>query len=240
MFICNLVDKYKLGSIFCYIKVYFYCFKDYFMQENLFWERLVGIFEFLEFDSVMCYSYCLNYVLQVILEFIKKCQFLEIESFVMDKNVMQFYDNVGVCECIFKIFILVVYICLILRVFLLWYIIVLFVFWNMCWWLMIFVIFLSVVVFFYIEEVGVLIEELFFMLDLIFMSDGIVFFVDGFYLVYQELFLLMGSLLMLVCKKFDYVVIIFEGFRFFVFDCFCECDVGEFIVLIRVYLMSLF
>lgn len=49
---------------------------------------------------------------------------------------------------------------------------------------MIFVIFFSSVVLFYIEEVGVLIEEFFWILVLMFISDGICFVLDGFVVVY--------------------------------------------------------
>lgn len=88
----------------------------------------------------------------------------------MDKNIIVFYDNVGVCERIFKIFILFVYMCLIFCMLMFWYLVLLVGFWNMCGWFIIFVLFMSVVVLFYIEEVGVLIEELFWILLLLLIS----------------------------------------------------------------------
>lgn len=237
-FIRNPADKHKLGSILRHIKAYSYCLKDHLTQENLLRERLVGILEPLELDSVMRYSHRPNYVLQVISELIKKCQLSEIESFAMDKNVTQFHDNVGACERIFKTPIPVAYTRLTSRVLSLWHITVPFAFWNMCRWLTIPATFLSAVALFYIEEVGVLIEEPFSMLDLTSMSDGIASSVDGLYLAHQESLLLMGSLPMPACKKPDHVVITFEGSRSFAPDRSRERDVGEFTVLTRVHSMS--
>lgn len=160
----------------------------------------------------------------MISELIKKCQISDLESMGMDKNLTQFHDNVGACERIFKTPIPVAYTRLTSRVLSLWHITVPFALWNLCRWLTIPATFLSGLALFYIEEVGVLIEEPFSMLDLMSMSDGISASVDGLYLAHQEAMMLMlGTLPMPLGKqppppqlqpqRQDHVVITFEGSR---------------------------
>lgn len=74
--------------------------------------------------------------------------------------------------------------------FIFWYLVLFFGFWNICGWFIILVLFMSVVVLFYIEEVGVLIEELFWILFLLLISEGICLVVDGLYVVYKEVLML--------------------------------------------------
>lgn len=175
----------------------------------------------------MVIKYRLNYILQVFLEFVDKCNFLEWEKMVMDENIIIFYDNVGVCEWILKILILLVYMLVMFRFLILWYLVLFFVFWVICYWFIIFVIFLIVMVLFYIEEVGVLIEEFFWILLLLLISDGIVVVLDGLVVVYK-MFLLLWRFYQF---NKDYVVqIMFEILRF---DGFCKsCDVG-YVLLMR-------
>jgi len=152
--------------------------------------------------------------MQVISELVKKCQISDLESIAMDKNLTQLHDNVGACERIFKTPIPVAYTRLTSRVLSLWHITLPFAFWNLCHWLTVPATFLSALALFYIEEVGVLIEEPFCMLDLLSISDEISSSVQGLSLAHRDALSLMGTLPLPACKP-DHVVLTFERSRSF-------------------------
>lgn len=152
------------------------------------------------------------YVLQVISEIINQCQLPNWEKVTIDKNLTQFHDNVGACERIFKTPIPVAYTRLTSRVLLLWHMVLPFALWEGCGWLTIPVTFMSSAALFYIEEVGVLIEEPFWILALSSISAGIVTSLDGLAAAHKEALMLTWSIPLERTSK-DHVVINFDRSR---------------------------
>lgn len=128
---------------------------------------------------------------QVMSEIINQCQLTYWEKMTMDKNVTQFHDNIGSCERLFKTPIPVAYTRLTSRVLMLWHMVLPFALWSACGWLTIPVTCMSSAALFYIEEVGVLIEEPFWILALTSISAGIVSSVDGLSAAHKEAQLLL-------------------------------------------------
>jgi len=93
----------------------------------------------------------------------------------------------------------------------LWHLVLPFALWEECGWLTIPVTFMSSAALFYIEEVGVLIEEPFWILALSSISAGIVTSVDGLVLAHKEALLLTWGLSSERSK--DHVVINFDRSR---------------------------
>jgi putative membrane protein len=154
-------------------------------------EELAGVLEpGRELEAVMRSKHRPNYVLQVISELIAQCQVPDWEKVSMDDNITQFHDSVGTCERLFKTPIPLAYTRLTSRVLSLWHLSLPFALWNSCGWLMIPVTFLSGAALFYIEEVGVLIEEPFWILALSSISHGVCSALDGIAAAHKQAFLL--------------------------------------------------
>nr|PNR63179.1 hypothetical protein PHYPA_001604 [Physcomitrium patens] len=205
-------DLPKLHCLLRHIKAYSYCLKDHLTQDNTLREELAKVLEPTELELVLSSKHRPNYVMQVMSELIKQCKVSEWESMSMDRNLTQFHDNVGACERLFKTPIPVAYTRLTSRVLSLWHISLPFALWNSCHWLTIPATFFSSAALFYIEEVGVLIEEPFWILALMSISDGICSALDGLVAAHQETRLVWGVHPQAVCKK-DHVVITFENSR---------------------------
>ena len=131
---------------------------------------------------------------QVISVLINQCQLQNWEKITMDKNLTQFHDNVGACERLFKTPIPVAYTRLTSRFLTLWHLALPFALWSTCGWLTIPVTAMTAAALFYIEEVGVLIEEPFWILPLTSISGGILSAVDGLTLAHKESSMLMWSI----------------------------------------------
>jgi putative membrane protein len=208
-------DSNKLHALLCYIKAYSFCLKHHLTEGGgcQLRDELVGFLEPEEIESVMSAQNRPIYVLQVVSELINKCQLPNWERVTMDKNLTQFHDNVGACERIFKTPIPVAYTRLTSRVLMLWHIVLPFALWEDCKWLTIPVTFLSSAALFYIEEVGVLIEEPFWILALSSISAGIVTAVDGLAAAHKEALMLTWSGSLDPVPGKDHVVINFDRSR---------------------------
>ena len=154
-------------------------------------EELAGVLEpGRELEGVMRSTHRPNYVLQVISELIEQCEVPDWEKVRMDENITQFHDSVGTCERLFKTPIPLAYTRLTSRVLSLWHLSLPFALWDSCGWLTIPVTFLSGAALFYIEEVGVLIEEPFWILALSSISHGVCSALDGIAAAHKQAFLL--------------------------------------------------
>lgn len=120
-----------------------------------------------------------NYVLQVLSQLLDQCKISEWEKMAMDNNLTTFHDNVGACERILKTPIPVAYTRLTSRFLILWHLVLPFALWETCGWLTIPATFATSAALFYIEQVGVMIEEPFWILPLLSMCTGIVSALDG-------------------------------------------------------------
>ena len=142
-------------------------------------EELVGVLEPQELESVMASAHKPNHVVQIMSELMTHCHISEWDKLNMDDNITQFHDNIGTCERLFKTPIPVAYTCVTSRFLMLWHLTLPFALWDDCHWLTIPVTFSTAAALFYIEEVGVLIEEPFWVLALNSISGGIVSALDG-------------------------------------------------------------
>jgi hypothetical protein len=109
----------------------------------------------------------------VISELINQCEISSYERVAMDLNLTQFHDNVGACERIFKTPIPIAYTRLTSRMLILWHLALPYGLWDSCKWLTAPATFMSSAALFYIEQVGVLIEEPFWVLALDSICGGI-------------------------------------------------------------------
>lgn len=208
-------DAPKLHCLLRHIKAYSFCLKDHLIEdETELRGEISNILEPHELENIMSAKHRPNYVLQVMSEAIAQCQVSEWEQMTMDGNVTTFHDNVGACERIFKTPIPLAYTRLTSRMLTIWHVALPFGLWNTCGWLTIPVSFMSAVALFYIEEVGVLIEEPFWILPLSAISEGICSAVDGLYVAHEEASMLWKSHQILQpANKKDHVIISFEGSR---------------------------
>lgn len=186
-------DLPKLHCLLRHIKAYSFCLKRHLTEESTLREELAGILEPGEVECVLNSQHRPNYVLQVMAEVITKCEVNPWEKIRMDDNLTQFHDNVGACERIFKTPIPLAYTRLTSRVLSLWHLALPVAVWNSCGWLTIPVTFMSSLALFYIEEVGVLVEEPFWILALSSISSGIVGAVDGLCVAHKEASLMWSS-----------------------------------------------
>ncbi len=179
-------DAGKVDCLLRHIKAYSYCLKHHLTQENTLREDLKGVLEHREVEAVMASKHSPNYVLQVISELINQSELSQWEKIRMDENITQFHDNVGACERIFKTPIPISYTRVTSRILLIWHMTLPLALWESCDWLMIPVTFLSALAMFYIEEVGVMIEEPFCILALKAISDGVAESLDGLVCSHRE------------------------------------------------------
>lgn len=142
-------------------------------------EELAGVLEPRELESVMASAHKPNHVVQIMSELMTHCHISGWDKINMDENITQFHDNIGTCERLFKTPIPVAYTCVTSRFLMLWHLTLPFALWEDCHWLTIPVTFATAAALFYIEEVGVLIEEPFWVLALNSISNGIVAALDG-------------------------------------------------------------
>jgi putative membrane protein len=142
-------------------------------------EELAGVLEPRELESVMASAHKPNHVVQIMSELMTHCHISGWDKINMDDNITQFHDNIGTCERLFKTPIPVAYTCVTSRFLMLWHLTLPFALWEDCHWLTIPVTFATAAALFYIEEVGVLIEEPFWVLALNSISNGIVAALDG-------------------------------------------------------------
>jgi len=132
--------------------------------------------------------------MQVISEIINKCRVGEYERVAMDTNLTQFHDNVGACERIFKTPIPVAYTRLTSRVLMFWHLALPYGLWETCRWLTIPATFMSAAALFYIEQVGVMIEEPFWILPLDNICSGIAAAIDGLSVAHEEALVMVWGL----------------------------------------------
>jgi len=205
-------DAPKLHCLLRHIKAYSFCLKNHLIEDNSALRgELTGILEPSELESVLSSTHRPNYVLQVMSELISQCQISQWEQITMDDNVTTFHDNVGACERIFKTPIPLAYTRLTSRMLTFWHLALPFGLWNTCGWLTVPASFMSAMALFYIEEVGVLIEEPFWILPLSSISEGICSAIDGLCVAHKE-----ASMLWSIHQppnKNDHVIISFEGPR---------------------------
>lgn len=117
--------------------------------------------------------------LQVITEVLVRCRISVWERLAMDKCVADFQTITGACERIFNTPIPVSLTRMTSRILTLWHLGLPFGLWSFCGWLTIPITFMSATGFFYIEEVGVMIEEPFWVLALAALSDAMKAAVEG-------------------------------------------------------------
>lgn len=172
-------DAYKLSCLLRHIKAYPFSLKDHLTEDFILKDELDQILEPQELEALMATKHRPNYILQVLSELVDKCNLSEWEKMAMDENITTFHDNVGACERILKTPIPLAYTLVTSRFLILWHLVLPFALWATCHWLTIPVTFLTATALFYIEEVGVLIEEPFWILPLLSISDGIVAALDG-------------------------------------------------------------
>lgn len=172
-------DVSKLSCLLRHIKAYPFCLKDHLTEQTGLRSELEGILESAELDALFTSQHKPNYVVQIISELVDRCSITEWEKIAMDENLTTFHDNVGACERILKTPIPVAYTLVTSRFLILWHLALPFALWEECGWLTIPATFLIAMALFYIEEVGVLIEEPFWSLPLGSICDGIVAAVDG-------------------------------------------------------------
>lgn len=209
-------DAPKLHCLLRHIKAFSFCLKDHLIEdETELRGEIADILDSTELENIMSAKHRPNYVLQVMSEAIAQCQISEWEQITMDANVTTFHDNVGACERIFKTPIPLAYTRLTSRMLTIWHVALPFGLWNTCGWLTIPVSFMSAVALFYIEEVGVFIEEPFWILPLSSISQGICSAVDGLYVAHEEASMLWKTQQQPAPanKKADHVIISFEGSR---------------------------
>lgn len=207
----NPGDKPKLQCLLRHVKVFGFCLKDHLTEGAELRDEVERVLEMEEVDGVMSAQNKPIYVLQVISEIISQCQLPNWERITMDKNLTQFHDNVGACERIFKTPIPVAYTRLTSRVLMLWHMVLPFALWEECGWLTIPVTFMSSAALFYIEEVGVLIEEPFWVLPLSSISAGIVTSVDALAAAHKEALMMTWG--MSSERNKDHVVVNFDKLR---------------------------
>ncbi|KAG0612148.1 hypothetical protein M758_6G005800 [Ceratodon purpureus] len=173
-------DLHNLHCLLRHIKAFSYCLKDHMLEANLLREELLEVLnDPQEVDSILGSDHRPNYVLQLLAHILKQCHVSEWERLSMDRNITQFHDNVGACERIFKTPIPVAYTRLTSRVLFIWHIFLPFALIDSCGWLTAPATFLSAAALFYIEEVGVLIEEPFSILPLLAICDSNFSSIDG-------------------------------------------------------------
>lgn len=222
-------DASKLSCLLRHIKAYSFCLKDHLTEETTLRSDLEEILEISEIEALFTSQHRPNYVIQVMSELVDKCSITEWEKNSMDGNITTFHDNVGGCERILKTPIPVAYTLVTSRFLILWHLALPFALWEECGWLTIPATFATAVALFYIEEVGVLIEEPFWGLPLESISEGIKGAVDGLAAAHKTSSLL-WSLHQPPCKE-HVVQITFEnsksdGFR-------KSRDIGAAVVLTR-------
>lgn len=172
-------DSAKLLCLLRHIKAYPFCLRDHLTDEFTLREDLQGVVEPQELEAIMSAQHRPNYVLQVLSELIDQCNLTQWEKTNMDNNLTTFHDNVGGCERILKTPIPVAYTLLTSRFLIIWHLALPFALWRTCRWLTIPSTFATAACLFYIEQVGVLIEEPFWILPLESFCTGIVAAVDG-------------------------------------------------------------
>lgn len=117
--------------------------------------------------------------MQVITEVLVRCRISVWERLAMDKCVADFQTITGACERIFNTPIPLSLTRMTSRILTLWHLGLPFGLWSFCGWLTIPITFISATGFFYIEEVGVMIEEPFWVLALSALSDAMKAAVEG-------------------------------------------------------------
>lgn len=175
----NPNDLTKLLCFIRHIKAYSFCLKDHLTTENTLKSELEGFMEPQEIEAIMSVQHRTNYVLQVLSELIHQCNITQFEKITIDENITTFHDTIGGCERIFKTPIPVAYTMVTSRFLIFWHLLLPFALWHDCRWLTIPTSFFMSTFLFYIEEVGVLIEEPFWILPLDSISKGIVEDVNG-------------------------------------------------------------
>lgn len=174
-------DTDKLQCLLRYIKALSFCMKHHFtknaasLQEEL--EAILDCND--ELESLISAKNRPLWVLQVLSDIINQCQISKWDRITMDRNITQCHDNLGICDRIFKTPIPVAYTRLTSRVLCLWHLVLPFALWETCRWHTVTASFVSSAALFYIEQVGVVIEEPFSILALRSMAEGIISAVDG-------------------------------------------------------------
>lgn len=173
-------DSAKLLCLLRHIKAYPFCLRDHITDhEFTLREELQEFLEPQELEAILSAQHRPNYVLQVVSELLDQCNVTQWEKMAMDANITMFHDNVGACERILKTPIPVAYTLLTSRFLILWHLALPFALWRDCRWLTIPATFSTAACLFYIEQVGVLIEEPFWILPLASICTGIVAALDG-------------------------------------------------------------
>lgn len=182
-------DAHKLDIILRYTKAYPFFLKHHLTKPLDGHNSIAEVVNILRHDEIESIRGAQNrpiYVLQVISEVINQCQLPNYERVAMDVNLTQFHDNVGACERIFKTPIPVAYTRLTSRMLILWHLALPYGLWEGCGWLTIPATFMSAAALFYIEQVGVLIEEPFWILALDSICGGITGAIDGLCIAHEE------------------------------------------------------
>lgn len=172
----NPDDKPKLELLLRHIKAYPYFLKHHLTKPLEGKNPINEVIELLTHEEIEKIRHVQNrpiYILQVLSAVISQCEVPEFERVQMDTNLTQFHDNVGACERIFKTPIPVAYTRLTSRMLILWHLALPYGLWPGCGWLTIPATFMSAAALFYIEQVGVLIEEPFWILALDSICGGI-------------------------------------------------------------------
>ncbi|KAG0562632.1 hypothetical protein KC19_9G161200 [Ceratodon purpureus] len=175
----NPADAAKLACLLRHIKAYPFCLKDHLTEDFTLRDELELLVEPQELEAIMSAGHRPNYVLQVLSMLLDQCSISEWEKMAMDANLTTFHDNVGGCERILKTPIPVAYTLLTSRFLILWHLILPFALWSSCRWLTIPATFSTAAALFYIEQVGVMIEEPFWILPLQSICTGIVSALDS-------------------------------------------------------------
>ena len=201
-------DADMLHCLLRHVKAYPFCLKDHLTAhadgddgDDGLRGELAGILEKHEVESLLSSQHRPNYVLQVLSEAVGMVQMTYFEKMAMDDNLTRFHDNVGTCERIFNTPIPLQYTRLTSRVLLLWHLALPFGLWNACGWLTIPATFMSVAALFYIEEVGVQIEEPFCILALAAISKGIKDALDGLCAAHKQVSIVCSN-----CQQLDNAV----------------------------------
>ncbi|KAG0582810.1 hypothetical protein KC19_3G087800 [Ceratodon purpureus] len=171
-------DTSKLFCLLRHVKAYAFCLQDHLTEETHLNSKLKEIMEPQELDAIMSAKHRPSHVLHMISNLVQQCNISEWEKMAMDDNISIFNTNLGECERILNTPIPLAYTLLTSRFLIMWHLALPFALSGECGWLTIPAAFLVATSLFYIEEVGVLIDEPFWILSLGPVTDGIVIEVD--------------------------------------------------------------
>ncbi|KAG0600648.1 hypothetical protein M758_11G050500 [Ceratodon purpureus] len=202
------VDAGRVECLVRHVKAYSFALKDHLTEGDTLRAELEGVLEAYEIESVMNSAHRPNYIMQVMSEIIACVEVSEWEKITLDGSISVFHYNAGACERIFNTPIPVAFTRLTSRFLIVWHCALPFGLWDVCGWMTIPVAFFSALSLFYIEEVGVLIEEPFWVLALEAYSRGISASLDGITAAHRDI---CQSKHHSLRSSKEHVVITFEG-----------------------------